>query len=236
MNGHGMMFFGKGAAGTACRGPKAATTTAMRAHVGGVRVPPCAGCCDSRRTSAHAKGARSGRFGGGGGGLGRRRVTCAAADYYQTLGVKRGASKEDIKTAYRKLARKYHPDVSKAADAEEKFKSISNAYEVLSDDEKRGIYDRYNEAELKGSPFGSAAWGPSDDIWTQPSGVADAPFEFAFADGTTMACFVTAEQRNALEALRSEHTEALELGDVTTAQQCESDFLAYLAIANRNNI
>ena len=66
----------------------------------------------------------------------------AAEDYYTTLGVDRNADKKTIKSAYRQKARKFHPDVNKEADAEEKFKSISNAYEVLSDDQKRGIYDR----------------------------------------------------------------------------------------------
>lgn len=66
----------------------------------------------------------------------------AAEDYYTTLGVDKGADKKTIKSAYRQKARKFHPDVNKAADAEDKFKSISNAYEVLSDDQKRGVYDR----------------------------------------------------------------------------------------------
>lgn len=65
-------------------------------------------------------------------------------DYYETLGVKRDASKDDIRTAFRKLARKYHPDMAKPrekAQAEEKFKQINEAYEVLSDEEKRQKYD-----------------------------------------------------------------------------------------------
>lgn len=62
-------------------------------------------------------------------------------DFYQILGVSRDASPEDIKKAYRRLARSYHPDVSKAPDAEERFKKISQAYEVLSDPEKRRAYD-----------------------------------------------------------------------------------------------
>jgi curved DNA-binding protein len=63
-------------------------------------------------------------------------------DYYKILGVERGASDEDIKKAYRKLARKYHPDVSKEKNAEEKFKEVAEAYEVLQDAEKRAAYDQ----------------------------------------------------------------------------------------------
>ncbi|KAL5537920.1 hypothetical protein UlMin_044236 [Ulmus minor] len=82
---------------------------------------------------------------------GARFVVRADADYYSVLGVSRNASKSEIKSAYRKLARSYHPDVNKEPGAEQKFKEISNAYEVLSDDEKKSIYDRYGEAGLKGS-------------------------------------------------------------------------------------
>ncbi|PWT70363.1 MAG: hypothetical protein C5B46_09610 [Proteobacteria bacterium] len=62
-------------------------------------------------------------------------------DYYKTLGLERSAAEADIKKAYRKLARKYHPDVSKEKDAEERFKEVGEAYEVLSDPEKRKAYD-----------------------------------------------------------------------------------------------
>src|SRR5262245_19777532 len=62
-------------------------------------------------------------------------------DYYKILGVARGAGDEEIKKAYRKLARKYHPDVSKEADAKEKFQEVSEAYETLKDKEKRAAYD-----------------------------------------------------------------------------------------------
>jgi curved DNA-binding protein len=62
-------------------------------------------------------------------------------DYYKTLGVERGASDEDIKKAYRKLARKYHPDVSKETNAKERFQEVAEAYETLKDKEKRAAYD-----------------------------------------------------------------------------------------------
>lgn len=66
-------------------------------------------------------------------------------DYYKVMGVNRDASAKDIKLAYRRLARKYHPDISKEPKAEEKFKEVGEAYEVLKDPEKRKVYDQYGK-------------------------------------------------------------------------------------------
>ena len=73
-------------------------------------------------------------------------------DYFKTLGIGKNASHEEVKRAYRKLAKQYHPDKNKAENAAEKFKEIGEAYEVLSDKRKRDIYDKYGEEGLKGKP------------------------------------------------------------------------------------
>jgi len=68
-------------------------------------------------------------------------------DYYRILGVARGASEDEIKKAYRKLALKYHPDKNQTTGAEEKFKEIGEAYDVLSDKKKKEVYDQYGEED-----------------------------------------------------------------------------------------
>ncbi|XP_048395347.1 dnaJ homolog subfamily B member 4 [Stegostoma tigrinum] len=80
-------------------------------------------------------------------------------DYYSILGLQKGASDEDIKKAYRKQALRWHPDKNKSANAEDKFKEVAEAYEVLSDPKKREIYDQFGEEGLKGGAGGADEQG-----------------------------------------------------------------------------
>ena len=105
----------------------------------------------------------------------------AGRDYYQTLGVGRNASVDDIRKAYRKLARKYHPDINPGdKPAEEKFKEISAAYEVLSDADKRKLYDEFGEQGL------SAGFDPQKarayQQWQQQSEQTGGTFRFEHGD------------------------------------------------------
>ena len=104
----------------------------------------------------------------------------AERDYYQILGLQKGASEAEIKKSYRKLALEYHPDRNKSKEAHEKFKEINKAYEVLSDPQKKQTYDQYGHAAFEqgagqgpfGGPFGggSGQYGPFTYTYSSSGG------------------------------------------------------------------
>lgn len=107
-----------------------------------------------------------------------------AKDFYQTLGVTKGASADEIKKAYRKLALQYHPDRNKGKDAEGKFKEVTRAYEVLSDPQKKQTYDQFGHAAFEQGagqgPFGGAG-GPFGGFGQQSG--RQGPFSYTYSTG-----------------------------------------------------
>lgn len=89
-------------------------------------------------------------------------------DFYDVLGLSKNASKDDIKSAYRKLAKQFHPDINKAADAETKFKEVQEAYDILYDDQKRQAYDQFGHAafdqQAGGNPFQGGGFSGFQDV------------------------------------------------------------------------
>jgi len=93
-------------------------------------------------------------------------------DYYEILGVQRTATKDDLKKAYRKLAMQYHPDRNPGdKESEEKFKEAAEAYEILSDDNKRARYDRYGHDGVRNNGFGSQGFSDINDIFSHFSDI-----------------------------------------------------------------
>ncbi|XP_030383687.1 dnaJ protein homolog 1 isoform X2 [Scaptodrosophila lebanonensis] len=109
-------------------------------------------------------------------------------DYYKTLGLPKTATDDEIKKAYRKLALRYHPDKNKAANAEEKFKEVAEAYEVLSDKNKREVYDKYGEDGLKSGGTRNGT-GPKNTFTYQFHGDPRATFAQFFGSSNPFASF-----------------------------------------------
>ena len=106
-------------------------------------------------------------------------------DYYEILGVAKNAGPDELKRAYRVKARKHHPDVDKSSGAEEKFKEINEAYQVLSDPQKKAAYDQFGHAAFQpGGGFGGAGAGPGGfRTYTWTGNMGDLGFDFGgFAD------------------------------------------------------
>ncbi len=103
----------------------------------------------------------------------------ATKDYYQLLGISKSATADEIKKAYRKLAMQYHPDRNKSKEAEEKFKEINQAYEVVSDPQKRQQYDQFGSAAFENG--GNGAGGPFGGGFRQ--GGQQGPFTYSYTSG-----------------------------------------------------
>lgn len=105
-----------------------------------------------------------------------------AKDYYQTLGIQKNATTEEIKKAYRKLALKYHPDRGGGKESEDKFKEVNEAYQILSDSQKRSRYDQFGDAAFRNGGAGNAGgagFGGFDFSGFQGGGFSD----FGFGGG-----------------------------------------------------
>lgn len=112
----------------------------------------------------------------------------AKRDFYEVLGVERSATQEDLKKAYRKLAMQYHPDRNPDnKEAEEKFKEAAEAYEVLSNDDKRARYDRFGHEGVKGNAYGSSGFSDINDIFSHFSDIfgGGSIFDDFFGGGST---------------------------------------------------
>lgn len=146
----------------------------------------------------------------------------AKRDYYDVLGVNRQASQDEIKKSFRRLARQYHPDVNKGSDAETRFKEINEAYEVLSDSEKRTMYDRFGHAGPQaglGGQAGYSGFGGIEDIFESffGGGVRTGAARQGPARGADLRYDLTVEFEEAIFGCDKEIT----VGRHETCSQCQ---------------
>ena len=160
-------------------------------------LPPPAHLGGGRGTAAAAAGPAA-----------RTRAVFMEADYYARLGVQRSASDKEIKNAYRKQARLYHPDVNPSEDAKEKFQTINEAYAVLSDESMRARYDQFGEAGVKGAggaPKPTAGEVPAIRLSSaakRSAELASAPTLVSIALGRWIACLAAQFRREREEERR----------------------------------
>jgi curved DNA-binding protein len=125
-------------------------------------------------------------------------------DYYQTLGVAREATADEIKKAFRRLARKYHPDVSKEKDAEARMKDVNEAYAVLSDPEKRAAYDQLGRDYQAGQDFRPPPnWDAGFEFSGREFGGGRAPTSATFSPSSSVARARRAGARASMRAART---------------------------------
>ncbi len=152
-----------------------------------------------------------------------------AQDYYDLLGVERGASETEIKKAFRQLARELHPDVNRHdPEAEEKFKQAAEAYEVLSDPERRRVYDAFGEQGLRSGGWspGAAGFGNLEDVLESFFGRGDPLFSDLFGfgrSGPAAGGDVAAEVEVSLEEVLNGATRELSFDAVTTCEHCRGN-------------
>ncbi len=126
-------------------------------------------------------------------------------DYYAILGVAKDASQKEIQRSYRKLARQYHPDINKDPEAENTFKDLGEAYEVLKDPDKRSQYDRYGSAWKAAQEQGGTPPPGYEDLWRESGGDPEASFDFS---SLFEQMFGDARRRGATSSGRNEGTRA----------------------------
>jgi curved DNA-binding protein len=163
-------------------------------------------------------------------------------DYYEVLGVPRDASADEIRRAYRKLARQYHPDINHESDAEERFKEVGEAYEVLNDPEKRERYDRLGDPRSAGAAgpdmadfedvFGRAGFGPDVRVEFGEGGFSDF-FESLFGQGAGTADGGPLRGRDREAVLDLSLEEALEGGRRRLALDSDESFEVNIPAAVR---